>query len=52
MDNWLHSLIRCRCFEPWVNVKTAVEAHRDLIELFGSFVSQHTNLGKVVEAFS
>ena len=27
-------LIRGSCFELWVNIETAVEAHRDLMELF------------------
>jgi hypothetical protein len=27
-------LIRGSCFKPWVNIETAVEAHRDLMELF------------------
>jgi hypothetical protein len=27
-------LIRGSCFEPWVNVETAVKPHRDLMELF------------------
>ncbi len=38
--------IQRSCFEPWVNVETAVEAHRDLMELleFSVFsVHEHTN---------